>query len=228
MYFTKSLLTLLASTTHLTLVTSTPIDSKTVAARNEEGAKLVARFPDFDKQVKGSDAAWQALTTYCGSGSSKRDLEIRASAPPGPFLEVKMGDSQQMTFPIGLWTQNLKSCIGFGVTATEGRVLGHFTSDEYSKESQWTRFSGFVNGWTNVRGYMSKPDRNTNTDPIMTDEALDLMDRVADQLKARLDSIVQGSTNVVTRSMVLGTGDTDNTMSIDGQNNVLINGNPPP
>ena len=133
-----------------------------------------------------------------------------------------------MTFPVGLWTQNLKSCIGFGVTATEGRVLGHFTSDEFSKESQWTKFSGFVNGWTNVRGYMSKPDRNTNTASIMTDEALDLMDRVADELKARLDSIVQGPTNVVTRSMMPGTGDTDNTMSIDGQNNVLINGNPPP
>ena len=124
MYFTKSLLTLLASTTLLTLVTSTPIDSKTVAARKEEGTKLVARFPDFDKQVHGSDAAWQALTTYCRSGSSKQDLEVRASAPPRPFTEVQMGDSQQMTFPTGLWTQNLKSCIGFGVTATEGRVLG--------------------------------------------------------------------------------------------------------
>ena len=62
----------------------------------------------------------------------------------------------------------------------------------------------------------------------MADEALDLMDRVADALKARLDNIVQGGTNVVTRGMMLGTGDADNTMSIDGQNNVLINGNPPP
>ena len=100
--------------------------------------------------------------------------------------------------------------------------------DESTKESQWTKFAGFVDGWTNVRGYMSKPDRNTNTASIMTDEALDLMERVADELKARLDSIVQGPTNVVSRRMMLGTGDADNTMSIDGQNNVLINGASPP
>ena len=227
MYFTKSLLALLASTTLTTLVTSTPIDSKPVAARNEEGAKLAARFPNFDKVVHGSDAAWSALTTYCSGGSSKRDLETRATAPPGAFNEVAMGDSQQMTYPIGLWTQGLLSCIGFGVTADQGRVLGHFTSGEDNKEAQWEKFSGYVSGWTNVRGYMSKPDRNTNTAAIMNDEALDLMDRVADELKARLDSIVQGGATVVTRSMTLGTGNTDNTMSIDGSNNVLINGNPP-
>ena len=228
MHFTKSLLAILASTALTTIVSASPIDSSTVAARNEEGgSKLAARFPDFDQVVHGSPAAWQALTNYCGGGSSKRDLETRATAPAGPFNEVAMGDSQQMTFPIGLWTQSLKSCIGFGVTANEGRVLGHFTSDETTKEAQWDKFSGFVSGWTNVQGYMSKPDRNTNTDPMMNDEALDLMDRVADELKVRLDSLVQGAATVVTRSMVLGGGDTDNTMSIDGQNNVLINGAPP-
>ena len=228
MYITKSLLTLLASTTLTTLVTSTPIDSTTVAARNEEGAKLVARFPNFDEQVKGSPAAWAALAAYCGSAPSKRDLETRAPKPPGPFMEVKMGDSQQMTFPVGLWTQGLLSCIGFGVTANEGRVLGHFSSDETTKEAQWTKFKGLVAGWTNVQGYVSKPDRNTNPpNSGMTDEALDLMDRVADELKVRLDSIVQGGATVVTRSMALSSGDTDNTMSIDGQNNVLINGATP-
>lgn len=227
MYFTKSLLTLLASTTLTTLVTSTPIDSKTVAARNGEGAKLVARFPNFDQQVQGSAAAWQALTTYCGGGSSKRDLESRAPQPPGgPWIQVAMGDSQQMDIPVGLWTQSLLSCIGFGVTADQGRVLGHFTSDEFSKEAQWDKFSKYVSGWTNVQGFVSKPDRSTNTASIMTDEALDLMDNVSGQLIARMGDL--GPTKVVLRSMAPGSGDTDNTMSIDNQNNVLINGNTPP
>ncbi|CAF9937638.1 hypothetical protein IMSHALPRED_000487 [Imshaugia aleurites] len=226
MYFTKSLLTLLASTTLTTLVTSTPIDSKTVAARNEEGAKLVARFPNFDQQVQGSAAAWQALTTYCGSGgSSKRDIESRATPPEGNFNEVTMGDSQSLTYPIRLWTQNLLSCIGIGVTADQGRALGHFTSDESSKEAQWDKFSGLVSGWTNIQGFVSQPDRSTNTSPIMTTEALDLMDRVSAALIARVGSL--GPTRPVLRSMAPGTN-TDNTMSIDGQNNVLINGNPPP
>ena len=227
MYFTKSLLALLASTTLTTLVTSSPIDTKSVAARNEEGARLVARFPNFDDHVKGSPAAWKALTTYCGGGSSKRDLEERANPPAGVFNEVKMGDSQSMTFPIGLWTQGLLSCIGFGITADQGRALGHFSSDETSKEAQWSKFAGLVSGWTNMRAYISKPDRDTNTASIMTDEALDLMDRVADELKVRVDSLVTGAATVVKRSMAPGGGDTDNTMSIDGQNNVLINGAAP-
>ena len=228
MYFTKGLLTLLASTTLTTLVTSTPIDSKTVAARDAEAAKLAPRFQNFDDQVKGSADAWAALTSYCGGGSSKRDLEARAPAPPGgPWNEVKMGDSQSFAgIPIGLWTQNLKSCIGFGITADGGnRALGHFTSDESSKESQWEKFSGLVSGWNNIQGYVSKPDRSTNVDSIMTDDALDLMDKVTAQLIARMNSL--GPTRITLRSMALGSGDTDNTMSIDGQNNVLINGNAP-
>ena len=219
MHFTKGLLTLLASTTLTTLVTSTPIDA----------AKLEARFQNFDDQVKGSSDAWAALTQYCGGGSSKRDLEARAPAPPGgPWNEVQMGDSQSMAgIPIGLWTQGLLSCIGFGVTADGGnRALGHFSSDESSKEAQWDKFSGLVNGWTGIQGYVSKPDRSTNTASIMTNEALDLMDQVTAQLIARMNSL--GPTKIVLRSMALGSGDTDNTMSIDGQNNVLINGNPPP
>ena len=229
MYFTKGLLTLLASTTLATLVTSTPIDTKTVAARNEDAAKLVARFPNLDQQVKGSAAAWAALSQYCGSGgSSKRDLEARAPQPPGgPWQEVKMGDSQSMTYPIGLWTQGLLSCIGIGVTADGGkRALGHFTAEVSGKEAQWEKFSGLVDGWTGVQGYVSKPDRSTNTASIMNDEALDLMDQLSAQLIARMNSL--GPTKIVLRSMPLGTSDTDNTMSIDGQNNVLINGNPPP
>ena len=226
MYFTKSLLTLLASTTLTTLVTSTPIDSKTVAARNEEGAKLVARFPNFDQQVQGSAAAWQALTTYCGSGgSSKRDLESRATPPAGPFNEITPGDSDSQTYPIGLWTQGLLSCIGIGVTADQGRALGHFTSDESSKEAQWDKFAGLVSGWTNIQGFVSQPDRSTNTSPIMNNEALDLMDRVSAALIGRMGSL--GPTKPVLRSMAPGTSNTDNTMSIDGQNNVLINGAPP-
>ncbi|MDI1491556.1 MAG: hypothetical protein OHK93_002765 [Ramalina farinacea] len=228
MYFTKGLLTLLASTTLTTLVTSTPIDSKAIAARDAEAAKLAPRFQNFDDQVKGSADAWAALTQYCGGGSSKRDLEARAPQPPGgPWNEVKMGDSQAFAgIPIGLWTQNLKSCIGFGITADGGNhALGHFTSDESSKESQWDKFSGLVNGWTNIQGYVSKPDRSTNVDSIMTDEALDLMDKVTAQLIARMNSL--GHTRITLRSMAPGSGDTDNTMSIDGQNNVLINGNAP-
>ena len=230
MYFNKGLLAVLASTTLTTLVTSTPIDSNAVAARNDDAAKLVARFPNFDQQVKGSDAAWAALTAYCSSTSSKRDLEARAPAPPGgPWNEVAMGDSQSMAgIPIGLWTQNLKSCIGFGITANNGanRALGHFTSDASSKESQWDKFSGKVNGWTGIQGFVSKPDRSTNTSPTMNNEALDLMDQVAAQLIARMGAL--GPVKTVLRSMSPGSGDTDNTMSIDGQNNVLINGNAPP
>ena len=61
MYLTNSLLTLLASTTLLSLVTSNPIDSQPLAARYEEGAKLVAHCTDFDKQVQRPDAAWHSL-----------------------------------------------------------------------------------------------------------------------------------------------------------------------
>lgn len=230
MYFTKSLITLLASTALTTFVTSSPIDSKTVATRNEEGAKLVARFPNFDQQVHGSAAAWAALTSYCGQGSSKRDLESRSPAPAGgPWQEVSMGDSQSYAgIPLGLWTQGLLSCIGIGVTGNGGanRALGHFTSDSSSKEAQWDKFSGLVSGWTGVQCYMSKPDRSTNTASIMTNEALDLMDNVSAQLLARLNSL--GPTKIVLRSMANTDGDTDNTMSIDGQNNVLINGAAPP
>lgn len=50
-YFTKMPPRATASTTLLTLVISTPIDSKTVAARNEQSANLVALFAIFDKQV---------------------------------------------------------------------------------------------------------------------------------------------------------------------------------
>lgn len=229
MFFTKSLIAILASTSLTSLVTSTPIDTNTVAARNEEAAKLVARFPNFDQEIHGSAAAWAALTAYCGGSSSKRSLEARAPAPPGgPWIEVAMGDSQSMVgVPIGLWTQSLLSCIGFGATADGGnRALGHFTSDELSKESQWQKFSGLVNGWTNTQFYVSQPDRNTNTASIMTPEALDLMDRVAVALVARVQSL--GPTKIVHRSMAPPTSDTDNTMSIDPNNNVLINGAAPP
>lgn len=240
MHFSKTFATLLLSTALSTLVASSPIASTTLVERSADptpeddvnitDSKLVRRFQNLDDDVDADPEVWDKLEAFCG-GKSKRSLVARAPAG-GPWNEVPMGDSQKMDgIPIGLWTQKLRSCMGMGVTATNGqgqqvRVLGHFTTDRSSKESQWQKFSGLVNeDWEDRKGFMSIPDTENNVPSMVNDEdSLKAINEIIDELKKRLDSLVDGDPATVTRPMGDGTGPDANTMSIDGSNAVKVNG----
>lgn len=239
MHFSNTLITFLLSTALTNFVTSSPIDSKAVVSRDEGletsspvESKLNRRFQNLDDDVDASDDTWKILESICGGSATKRSLEARAP-PGGPWEEVAMGDSKSYNLPIGLWTQNLKSCIGMGITATEKkggaqvRVLGHFTTDRMSKESQWEKFSGLVDkdNLENRKGFMSVPDRENDVPSIMNEDALKALEEIEDELTKRLDSLVDGDPAKTVRPMKPGSGADANTMSIAGANNeVKING----
>ncbi len=239
MHFYKTLTTFLVSAALTKFVTSSPIDSKAVVSRDEDlntpspvDSKLVRRFQNLDDDVQASDDTWRILESLCSGSATKRGLEARA--PPGsPWDEVLMGGSKSYEVPIGLWTQKLRSCIGMGVTATKKdggaqvRVLGHFTTDHLSKESQWQKFLGLVDKdkWENRKGFMSVPDLENDVPSIMNKDTLKASKEIEDELTKRLDSLVDGDPVKTVRSMKDGTGPNDNTMSIAGANNeVKING----
>ena len=99
----------LLSTALTSLVTSAPVDV-------DAGVSVpdIARRDNGAWEIKAKDATWEAYAKFCGGRNSKRGLEKRApQAPISPGSVVDQGKKDKMIgIPLGLWTWNLKTCIG--------------------------------------------------------------------------------------------------------------------
>lgn len=152
--------------------------------------------------------------------------------------EVKQGESKvYKDIPLGLWTMGLVSCIGVGVTGNtkDGnkpvRVLGHFQGAESTLGPEWRSFKQKLDD-ANVdkdttHGYMSVPDFENQLPPGWDDELTKLGKKIVEELKDEVDNVIDGNPLVITRPMLPAfnhADDTSGTMSIDGQQNVYIDG----
>ncbi|ORY13605.1 hypothetical protein BCR34DRAFT_599777 [Clohesyomyces aquaticus] len=183
---------------------------------------LVRRFQNLEEDIKADHETWVKYEA-AAHATSKRSLSKRLDG-----TEVAMGESKSWNFPIGLWTQGLVPCIGLAVVdnkkgnpGTLVRVLGHFTASEFNKENQWQVFKGLVDAedMENKRGFMSVPDLNEGLVEGFDDKMKKVGKEIEDELKDRMDSIVEGNAHVTRRHMIPAT-----TMNIDKDNNVFVNG----
>jgi hypothetical protein len=216
-----------------TLLLGASLTTSVVAAPTSIDSHLERRFQNLDDDMKADKATWEAFAKHCGGGSSKRGLDKRAS------MDVKMGESNMMDFPIGLSTGGLLSCIGVVITGQKEngqsfRVLGHFVAAESAMESQWQKFksdyekAGKVDKDT-THGYMSVPDYDKkyegnaqgfygNKDNKEKDR-IKLSKEFEDELKKRVDSLVNGNPGRFTRDV-----DVVATMEVNESNQVRVNG----
>ncbi|KAF2268083.1 hypothetical protein CC78DRAFT_530466 [Lojkania enalia] len=192
----------------------------------------LTRREDLEDDIEADEDTWEKYTKACNGEIVKRaDLFARLDGLP-----VAMGDSQLMDLPIGLYTENLKPCIGLVVTGNKKddksklvRVLGHFTASRFNKEAQWQKFKGLVEDadLENRKGYISFPDLDGPEDSLSwkkdDEEMMELANEIEDELKDRMDGIVEGDAKKMYRPM-----NPASTMRVDAQNNVFVNEQPFP
>jgi hypothetical protein len=226
MRFTAALSTLLLGATLTTSVLAAPAPIST---------QLERRFENLDDDIKADDETWEYFAGKCGGGGSKRGLHKRAG------MSVAMGDAMEMDLPIGLNTGSLSPCIGVVITGKKKdgglfRVLGHFIASKLMMQSQWDKFTSEYNKAQEIdksttKGYMSVPDPKKeygddqtgfykNEDGPIKD-AIKLSEEFEDELKKRVDDLVDGNPEMFPRDVDIQGG---STMEVNENNEVFING----
>ncbi|KAF1977786.1 hypothetical protein BU23DRAFT_550460 [Bimuria novae-zelandiae CBS 107.79] len=225
MRFTAALSTLLlgASLTTSVLAAPRPIETQ-----------LERRFQNLDDDVQADYATWEYFAGNCGGGSSKRSLHKRA-------IDVPMSDSMEMDVPLGLKTSQLRSCIGVVITGKKKdgglfRVLGHFAAAHFMLQSEWDKFTSEYNKAGDIdkgttQGYMSVPDYKKKYENGATGfyadengekkDATKLSEEFEDELKKRVDDLVDGNPQMFPRDVDIAEG---STMEVNEKNEVFING----
>lgn len=132
------------------------------------------------KDLKLPAEFWAAMARYCDSGQSTMNSELRkrAVAPQG-YTVISEGQhaySYQVLNLNGIWTDHLVTCHGLVIVGdgskpiTQSKLLAHFFATDFGLDDLWTKVRKDFNvqDSTNIRAWLSMPDLNSVTDPLLS------------------------------------------------------------
>lgn len=157
---------------------------------------------------------------------SKRQLLARNNPR---ILAHQDGKYQGMgTIPINLYTDNLVTCIGIGITgdgSKDNRFLLHVSATDFSVDARWPELENGVRsaGLKNMQAYISAPD-GCNTDWDLEPDVKTQNDNIVESVKGKLHALTNTEPRVFDRPMHRHPEEPQGTMEIDAEKNVFVEG----